>query len=295
MKKRKKELPWQFIVPSVSLLLYLLFGMKLIDGFFLKDVSAAHLSLAVTISTTILVGGCLLLFVENQHIEGEIVSRYHSVMRPFYHRFTQFVKVIAKFVLSINSSDDEGRKIKGEIKNMTARLCQIASRSIVSGDEPHYMQAKQIKALCENINSVWYYFDNNNDVYNHIVLDDNPMLNDNLRAMLKEYKHEMTNRNLSLHCFPSLCGDFYVKEWQPVQNVPFYYEHFMKRAEICNRYFFVSIIIEALCLILLLFSDAYGKVSTFLCDILVLTSLFSFLVCLYKFQKLKFKSVITAF
>ena len=170
MKNRKKEYPWLFIVPLVSLLLYLLLGMKFIDGFFFKDVSASHLSLAVTINTTILVGGCLLLFVENQHIESEIVSRYHSVMRPFYHKFTQFVKVIAKFVLSIRSRDDEGRKIKGEIKNMAARLCQIASRSIVSGDEPHYMQAKQIDALCENINRIWCYFDNNNDVYDHVAL-----------------------------------------------------------------------------------------------------------------------------
>ena len=116
-----------------------------------------------------------------------------------------------------------------------------------------------------------------------------------LVAMLKEYELTMIDSDLSLHRFSFLCGEFYCKEWQPVQNVPYYYEHFMKKAEICNRYFFVSIIIEALCLILLLFSDAYGKISTFLCDILVLTSLFSFLVCLYKFQKLKLKSVITAF
>lgn len=224
----KKEDPWQIIVPVVLLLLYTFFGTIFIDGFFVTDVSSAHISIAVTITTTVLIGGCLLLFVENQHIESEIVSRYHSVMRPFYHRFTHFVKIISKFVLSIRSRDDEGRKIKEKIKNMTAILCQNAFQSIISGDELHYMEAKQIDALCKQINGVWYYFDRNHDAYNHVALDDNTISMDSLGALVTEYDHTAMDEGLSLYLFPSLCGEFYCKEWQPVQNVPYYYEHFME-------------------------------------------------------------------
>ena len=70
--------------------------MQILTSYFSQTVTEGHSSLAITILTTMIIGGCLIILVENQHIKGEIVSRYNNIMRPFYHNSSLKFEIMAK-------------------------------------------------------------------------------------------------------------------------------------------------------------------------------------------------------
>lgn len=101
LKKRILLQYWDFclllFLCLITLVIFLLVNV-LIPTYSASEVSSDHLSMAITIVVTIIMGGCIIILVENQHIEGEIASRYHSIMRPFYHKLSLFAKLVQQFM-----------------------------------------------------------------------------------------------------------------------------------------------------------------------------------------------------
>lgn len=94
------------------------------------------------------------------------------------------------------------------------------------------------------------------------------------------------NEPIDLHLFPKVSGDFFVKEWQPIDNVPGCYEYFNQKCRNCNLYLYGSFVIEISSLIIIFLSESFNNISLASVDFLVLSSIGSFVFAIYKHFKL---------
>lgn len=122
--------------------------MQLLTSFFSQTVTDSHLSLAVTILTTMIIGGCLIILVENQHIKGEIASRYYNIMRPFYHKLALYAKFAQQCMFALSAIDDEGKRYKKLLQDKTIDIKKLAFGAVMTGKDNLHLSAKEL-----NLNS----------------------------------------------------------------------------------------------------------------------------------------------
>ena len=53
------------------------------------------MDISATILSALLTCGILMIFVENQHISGDIYQYYIGVMKPFMHRLSNYFKYLS--------------------------------------------------------------------------------------------------------------------------------------------------------------------------------------------------------
>ena len=147
-------------------------------------------------------------------------------------------------------------------------------------DNPH-LNAKELDSICNDINGIWYYFDRNYGMYSHLRFS-NEFLIEEVRNSLIEYDRSLLNEPIDLHLFPKVSGDFFVKEWQPIDNIPCNFDYFNQNCRNCNLYLCSSFVIEIISLILIFFSESFNNVSLASVDFLVLLSIVSFVFAIYK-------------
>lgn len=259
--------------------------MQILTSYFFQTVTEGHSSLAITILTTMIIGGCLIILVENQHIKGEIVSRYNNIMRPFYHKLALYSKFAQQCMFALEAVDDEGNQYQKLLENKTREIKKLALTAITTGKDYPYLNAKKLDSICNDINGIWYCFDRNYEMYSHLKFS-NKFLIEEVRKSLIEYDRSLLNEPIDLHLFPKVSGYFFVREWQPIDNVPYHYEYFNKECRNCNLYLCGSFVIEFTSLILIYFSDNFNDILLVSVDLLVVLSIGSFLLAIYKHFKL---------
>lgn len=255
--------------------------MQILTSYFSQTVTEGHSSLAITILTTMIIGGCLIILVENQHIKGEIVSRYNNIMRPFYHKLVLYSKFAQQCMFALEAVDDEGKQYKKLLQDKTIDIKKLAFGAIMTGKDNPHLSAKELDSICNDINDIWYCFDRYYGMYSHLRFS-NSHLKEDVRNSLVEYDRSLLNKPIDLHLFPKVSGDFFVKEWQPIDNIPYNYEYFNQKCRNCNLYLGSSFVIEISSLILIFFSENFNNVSLVSVDILVLLSIGSFVFAIYK-------------
>ena len=256
-----------------------------------KEATASHFSLAVTILTTVIIGGCVILLVENQHTQGEVLMRYHHVMRPFYHKLTLYAKFVQQCLFAlctIDKEDEAGKEYKRVINETCVDLKIIANRAVVRGKDAAYLKAAYLDSVCNNINHIWYMFDRNYDMYNHLRFD-NARLIEEVRDSLLDYDRSFEDKNIDVHLLPLVSGDFYVKEWLPIDNVPFQFEQFVEKCREINLWLYASFTVEAISLLLVFASESFDGMSLVAVDAAVFVSVVMFIISLFKFLKIKSK------
>ena len=128
--------------------------MQILTSYFSQTVTDSHLSTAVTILTTMIIGGCLIILVENQHIKGEIASRYYNIMRPFYHKLTLYAKFAQQCMFALSAIDDEGKRYKKLLQDKTIDIKRLALRAVMTGKDNPYLNAKELNSICNDINGI---------------------------------------------------------------------------------------------------------------------------------------------
>lgn len=124
----------------------------------------------LTILASLLTGGFLMVFIENQQISQKIANRYHQKMLPFFHCFTNYVK----FVAVIRTFYKWNKSSSGYMNNLKDNVCEIArygSLAIISGQNfsPNYFSVKEIEEICEKINNIWYLVDKDRSKFNNDI------------------------------------------------------------------------------------------------------------------------------
>lgn len=259
--------------------------MQILISYFFQTVTEGHSSLAITILTTMIIGGCLIILVENQHIKGEITSRYYNIMRPFYHKLALYAKFVQQCMFALEAVDDEGKQYQKLLEDKARKIKELAVTAITTGKDYPHLKAKELNSICNDINGIWYCFDRNYDMYLHLRFS-NEFLIEEIRKSLIEYDRSLLNEPINLYLLSEVSGDFFVKEWQPIDDVPYRYEYFNQKCRNCNLYLCGSFVIEFTSLILIYFSDIFNDILLVSVDLLVVLSIGSFLFAIYKHFKL---------
>jgi hypothetical protein len=285
---RNKE-SWIYISIAVGAII------TIVIAFFTgKRSTEATISNSITIITSVLVSGCILLLVENQHLVGETTSRYHALMRPFYRDLSKISNFINFCLSAIVPKDEKGKQIKDSFTYQCKQIKGYAHYVIISGKTNIYLKTEELNTLCEEINNIWYRFDRDCSITQHISFDS--ALEDIIRNALHEYDRNATERDIEISILPELAGDFYARVWLPIENVPFFYDSFMKRCNHTEIFIGISIAVEICSLIILLLSQSCSCYTPVFVPILFTTlSVAAFSVSLVKFMTIKRATYILQF
>lgn len=219
------------------------------------------IEIAVSILTSLLTGGFILFFIENQNAEKDVVSRFNSIIKPFYNKLTKFL-IYVNWSKSIIHYDNPKTGYIPDLILIMNELSRIAGTSIISGSDVPIMKAKDIDILCDKINNIWYVYDKGWFVREHISIDKGngyDYLENQIKESLKAYNEKYSNPVIDINLLPKVSGEFYVEVWQPVQNITYEYEYWQKKRRFSHYFLLGSIVLMILSLIvILLFSNIIG-------------------------------------
>lgn len=244
-------------------------------------------SMFLTIQTSLLTGAILVLFLENKHLEQDTTDRFYERIMPFYHKFTLFVKLVQEFDFAYQYNQEVKNMIciatKQNIKNLSA----LAGRSILTGSDVQIMPSREIEQLCEDINNIWYTHDGYRSEYHSYVSFVNYNLQDHLKQIkeaLIAYNPKYSDETITIDTLPKIAGDFYVEEWQPIQDVTSEYEFWQNKCQFFQKLSKYTIGYTVLTiLVYILFPECEGSVFY---NILLGISLYLFSWSLYDTYKL---------
>lgn len=253
-----------------------------------------QIAIIVSIIIALLTGGFIILFLENQHVGANVIERYHFGMQPFMHRLSNYFKFLssAKVYFSIKKGTKRTEaEYVFKFKELLDNLSHLANPCIVSGrDYPvSKFSAKYLQALCEEINNVWYYWDNKrNYMIDYCAYDTGKA--ELFGKMAREYLNEVfprkyTDMEFSLNLISDVSGTFYENVYQPIQNMPFEYENWCRKEVIFKNLTISTISFCLLTLVLILLLRYF--IPLCIMNFVTLVNICLFASCLYKFSKLE--------
>lgn len=230
-----------------------------------------QVNFAVEILSALLAGGFILFFVENQHIERDVIDRFRLVMDPYYHKLSCYLKFVyfIKERISFSSTDSK------YVANLKFQLEEFSRKGVdvhLHSKDVSYKLHKELSKLNDSINNVWWLYNEAN--VKEFITDDIGMgniytdseIHDALYSISPKYKGQPINKKL----LSTVSGDFYVDIWQPVQHVTWNYEYWDKKCRFnkCILLFSLSLVMLVL-IVAMLFSSVINNyiisISTILC------------------------------
>jgi len=241
----------------------------------------------LTIQTSLLTGAILVLFLENKHLEQDTTDRFYERIKPFYHKLTLFAKLVQVFDFAHMYNQEVKNRMCIATKQTIKNLSTLAGRSIISGSDLQIMPSKEIEHLCNSINNIWYTHDRYLSEYRSYISFVNYNLRDHLNQIeeaLIAYNPKYSDETITIDTLPKIAGDFYVDEWQPIQDVTSEYEFWQNKCQFFQKLSKSSIGYTVITiLIYILFPEYEGSVFY---NILLGISLYLFSWSLYDTYKL---------
>ncbi len=209
-----------------------------------------QIEIATTILSALLTGGFILFFIENQHIESEVIHRYHAIMDPYYHKLSLYLK----FVYFINSRidyEDLNRVVGKKFYTLVEGLANLGSRIYITGKDISYMTSEQLESLNESINNVWYLNDDNPSIRENIKLNNSQIFPDSqITEVLTELSGKYASHDIDKKLLPKVSGDFYGEIWEPVENVTYEFEKWQEKCTAFKKLLITSIVFVMAVLVL---------------------------------------------
>lgn len=201
-----------------------------------------QIEIAITILSALLTGGFILFFVENQHIESDVIHRYHAIMDPYYHKLSLYLK----FVYFINYRiryTALNKENYSKFKSLVDNLANLGSRIHISGKDSPYRTSLQLEGLNKDINNVWYLHDKNQFIREDINLDNSQIFPDSqITEVLTGLSGKYASHDIDKKLLPKVSGDFYCEIWEPVENVTYEFENWQKRCTAFKKLLITSIV-----------------------------------------------------
>ena len=101
-----------------------------------------------------------MLFIENQHVASSVNERYRFIMKPFYHKLSNYFKFVGSFATFMRVKDRKAEYVK-TFESYVDQMGKLAHPCIMDGmDYPvTYFKAEQLEQICNDINQIWYFWD----------------------------------------------------------------------------------------------------------------------------------------
>lgn len=241
-----------------------------------------QISDVITILSTLLTGGIIIILIETLHLSNVIADRFYNKIKPFEGCLISYINFVKSMESCISYQKDES----GYTDTLKGLIHKIAT---IDNNKPiyHSFTAKTLDDLCENtINGVWYYLSEKSQyILPYICFHNNYIYrSEDIKEQLYNISPKYRKNEPSLETLMSVSGEFYIKKYRPINNAFFEYEYcqkIMKKANIINAIYITAIVI---CLLIeLLFGALFNIYISY-----IITVIFSlcFLCLIYIFIKI---------
>lgn len=213
----------------------------------------------VSVLTALFAGGFLMLTIENLHLSSAILDRYYSIMKPFYHKLTNYIKLMSHIRHHIRYDKTKSEYIEmleGLIKQITIDGSSLIESGLDIQIDKY--KASELDDLCENrINNVWYLIsEKRNYVAKGLYFNEHDVNN-----VAYEYLTEITNKykgkTINLELIADLSGYFYTDIYQPIHNIPYEYEYWQSIEKKFKNTNIVSMSFNLVSILVLAFGGFY--------------------------------------
>lgn len=248
-----------------------------------------QVSIIITILAALLTGGFLMIFIESQQVANNIAERFHFMMRPFFHSFTNYARFISSFKSCFNFGGIGTEGYMKRLRDNLEEISKLGGKSIMSGQEfpADYFTAKQLDSICKTINDIWYCTDKDYHGFQNIKFDTHhaEMFSQYAIGYLEEISSKYKGLELTKDLLGQVSGNFYSDFYQPIEHILPHYECWLKKERKFKILGMVTITITLLTMLLLLLIRCYIPiwVLTSLCTLCCGLLLFE----LYKLMRLE--------
>ncbi len=249
-----------------------------------------QINIIVTILSSILTGGILMIFIESNQVFHQANLQYNKLMQPFLHSFSNYVKFIesVKVLYAFKTGKDTGNM--GIIKSLIDKVGQLGSKSIMAGHDYglDYFSAKNLSSICNDINNIWYYVDRSHEDFHRYCGFKADMIN-NWGGYAKEYLKGISpiynDAEINEDTIWKVSGDFYVNIYQPIEGYPEFYEEWKKKETIFKWLSFGCILATIVSMLAVLLGRWFIPMS--ILNVFVIISAFLLLIQLFLLIKLE--------
>ncbi len=215
-----------------------------------------QIEIIVPILVAILTGGFLMLFIENQHVTSSVNERYDFIMKPFYHKLSNYYQFVAGFRTYLRLKDKDSSNAE-HLYNLVEKMGRMAFPSIMNGrDYPvTYFKAERLEDLCKEINDIWFTWDHNQYyIKDHIYYETDraDQFVEEGKKCLHEVSSEYDGQPWTINLLSTVSGEFFSKIWQPLAHVPYHFEYWNKKAKEFSLFTILSISVAIATLLLIL-------------------------------------------
>lgn len=241
----------------------------------------SQISNIITILTSLLTGGVLMILIENLHLSNVITDRFYNKMKPFECRFKSYISFV-QLMRSRMSFKKNEIEYTETLENLINKISKIEKDSHLF----KLFSAKELDNICCNdINGIWYYLSEKSQyVRPYIDFVDNPVYSiTDYRDVLNDISPKYAKCEINLDTLMNISGDFYTKIYSPVSIAFFEYERHKERMKDTNTINFIYIIAVILSLLFIAF---WGLSNIWISYILTITLSLYFIRIIYKFMNI---------
>ena len=117
-------------------------------------------TILLSILTSIITGGFILVFVEIGNRKNRENDRYDQMMLPFMHKLSSYFRFLSWCSHRIKYPKQMS-EYETEFKDLVTEIARYGGRAITSGGDygVDYFAADKLNDICLSINNIWYYHD----------------------------------------------------------------------------------------------------------------------------------------
>lgn len=215
-----------------------------------------QIEIIVPILVAILTGGFLMLFIENQHVTSSVNEKFDFIMKPFYHKLSNYFLFISSFRTYLRKKDDKSKNAN-DLYALVDKLGHMAFPCVMDGrDYPvTFFTARKLKNLCLEINKIWrlwsekqYYLKDH--LYYETVKAD--QFSEEGKKCLHEVSGKYDGKSWTMTLLMNVSSDFFNDIWKPISHVPSYFEYWNKQTKEFSILTIASISVAIITLLLIL-------------------------------------------
>lgn len=182
--------------------------------------------LAITILTSVVTGGFVLVLVELGNRKNRENDKYEQLMNPFMHKLSAYFRLISwcqgylKYPKHLSHKEEKFQKLISEIGKYGGKL-------ILQGCdyELDSFTANRLNDIALEINNIWYWYDQMRPC--GILWDDKlNAVDEYINKEIKELKLNDISFQQNVYSVADVSGKFYTEIYQPIQYRTYQYERY---------------------------------------------------------------------
>lgn len=206
--------------------------------------------IVLTILSSIITGGFVLVFVEIGNRKNRENDKYEHIMYPFMHKLSSYFRYISWCQSQIIYSNPP-TSYEEKIKLLIGGIAKYGGMAITFGGDYgiNYFTASKLNEIALDINNIWYWHDKMNPCT--MTWDDNMHFVEFIDKELKEINPIYIQYKKNIDLIAKVSGEFYVDVYQPIEvttyNHEAYQEHYKLQAKIVSCFVcFVLLVLGSL-------------------------------------------------